>query len=967
MTLIHGFRLIRTLDIPEIRSKASLYRHEKTKGEVLSLVNDDENKVFGISFRTPPADSTGLPHILEHSVLCGSRKYPVKEPFVELLKGSLQTFLNAFTFPDKTCYPVASTNPRDFENLIDVYLDAVFHPRITPDTLRQEGWRLELPRGKARPKLMGVVYNEMKGAYSSPDNLLHELSQQSLFPDTPYGLDSGGDPRRIPDLTFENFAAFHRRYYHPANALTFFSGDFDPTRRLAILDGYFRELEPGQPCPPPALQRPFARPAFVRRPYAVSGRDQAGLALFTRNFALGEACADPELHLLLHLLEHVLIGMPSSPLRKALVESGLGEDLAGAGLEAEIRQTFFSVGLKGMEEADLARASALIDGVLRHLAEAGPDAGDVEAAVNSLEFDLREHNTGSFPRGLSLMLEALTTWLYGFDPFALLPFEERLARVKGRIDAGEPVFQDLIRRHFLDNPHQSVVLLAPDRKLAARLAREERARIRGMTAGLGARGLRRVVRETERLKRLQEKPDSRKALALIPRLTVGDLPRENQPIPSQTRKESDPLVLFHDLTTSGVVYLDLGFDLSRVPDRLVPLAPLFGRALLEMGTQRRDFVALSRWIARRTGGIDSQTFVSPVRGQAGPAARLFLRGKATFERIPDLLDILREVLGEPRFDDRERFRQIALEAKARAEQRLIPAGHAIVLSRLKARGHVAHLVHERMHGVERLFRLRELVGRIESDFAGVLADLALLHSLLVTRTGLVANATADAAGLAALEPGLTALCQGLPTCAAPVAERRPLALPPREVLTVPAQVNAVGKGVSLAIHGLQVKGQAGVVARFLRSGYLWDRVRVQGGAYGAFSSLDRLGGYLALVSYRDPNLARTLKVFDEAAAYLRGLSLSRDELEKAVIGAIGDLDAYLLPDAKGFASMARLLCGEDDAYRQKLREEVLSTTRKDFRAFAEALELLSRHGEAVVLGSREAAASLPEAEATLVL
>ena len=340
MPLVHGFCLIRRLEIPEIASQAELYRHEATGGEVLSLVSDDENKVFGISFRTPPANSAGLPHILEHSVLCGSRKYPVKEPFVELLKGSLQTFLNAFTFPDKTCYPVASTNARDFENLIDVYLDAVFHPRLTPDVLRQEGWRLALAPGRVRPKLMGVVYNEMKGAYSSPDNLLHELSQQSLFPDTAYGLDSGGDPERIPELSFEEFAAFHRRHYHPANALAFFSGDFDLERRFALLDAYYREFGPAEPCAPPALQARFAAPVLLRRPYAVSAWSGPHKALLTRNFALGEASLDPELHLVLHLLEHVLIGMPSSPLRKALWSPAWARIWPGPGLRPSSASSF---------------------------------------------------------------------------------------------------------------------------------------------------------------------------------------------------------------------------------------------------------------------------------------------------------------------------------------------------------------------------------------------------------------------------------------------------------------------------------------------------------------------------------------------------------------------------------------------------------------------------------------------------
>ncbi|MBU1249447.1 MAG: insulinase family protein, partial [Proteobacteria bacterium] len=517
MDLIHGFKCILETEVAEYASTARIYEHAATGGRLLSMENKDENKVFGISFRTPPADSTGLPHILEHSVLCGSEKYPVKEPFVELLKGSLQTFLNALTFPDKTCYPVASTNHQDFNNLVDVYLDAVFFPRLTPDTLKQEGWHFEPgPNFEADGELVykGVVFNEMKGAYSSPDGLLSEHTQNSLFPDNCYSLDSGGDPAVIPELTFEQFEDFHRRYYHPSNAWAFFYGDDDPEQRLKALDAYFSRFERSVPSPEIALQPPLAAPVRLVKPYAASEGDSQ--AMFTMNFGLPET-ADPNLNLRLDVLEHILIGLPSSPLRKALLDSGLGEDLTGVGLETDLRQMYFSVGLKGIEEADIAEAETVIEQVLVDLADS-VHPHDIEAGINSLEFDLRENNTGSYPRGLSLMFRALSTWLYGNDPLALLAFEAPLAKLKKEVDDGKPVFEKLIRTHLLENTHRSVVILRPDPELAGQQAAEEAARLRKAAEAMDKDGLARVAVEAQALHDQQGRHDSPEALATIPRL-----------------------------------------------------------------------------------------------------------------------------------------------------------------------------------------------------------------------------------------------------------------------------------------------------------------------------------------------------------------------------------------------------------------------------------------------------------------
>jgi len=989
----HGFVLEREQAIPELAATARIYRHAKTGGRLLSLISPDENKVFGVAFRTPPADSTGLPHILEHSVLCGSRKYPVKEPFVELIKGSRNTFLTALTFPDKSCYPVASANLQDFYNLVDVYLDAVFFPNLTPNTLKQEGWHFDIEDAADPLAFKGVVFNEMKGVYSSPDSLLAEYSQRALFPDTCYGLDSGGDPERIPDLTFAQFMDFHTRLYHPSNAYAFFSGDDDPEKRLALLDEYFSQF--AAPAEAPAsevgVQQPFAAPRRSVHYYAADsagedigdaanapetdevgeGGEGGARAMCTVNFGLPDT-QSPDLSLAFEVLEHVLIGLPSSPLRKALVDSGLGEDLTGGGLETDLRQMAFSVGLKGLVTSKEADAEAVADKVerlvldpLRTLADGGeqglhPD--DIRAGLNSVEFDLRENNTGSYPRGLVIFFEALSTWLYEGDPLAHLPFEGPLARLKARLAAGEKVFEELIRTHFLDNPHRALVILKPDPGLEARREAAETARLAEVKAKLSPAELDALVRETHELRALQEAPDAPEDLARIPRLTLADLPRENAVIPQErvalpgVEAGAGSAAFVHDLPTSGVVYLDLSFDMAAVPDGLVPLVPILGRALLEMGTKKSSFVDLSRAIAMSTGGLWAQTFLSSVQGK-GPdavAQRLFLRGKATAENLPVLLELMGEVLLEADFSDAERLGKIIMESKARREQRLIPAGHVLASTRLKARTGVAQAMNEAMSGLSGLMFTRELAGRMESAPEGVTRDLHRLLSLLLSRRGLLVNLTCDGKTIATALPRIGALAASLPDQGLSPAPRAIPALPEREGLCLPAQVNYVAAGGNARALGFEPGAAAAVAAKFLRAGYLWERVRVQGGAYGASCAYSRLSGNLTFASYRDPNVAKTLDAYSGIGPYLSSLSLDSSELEKSIIGSIGDMDHYMLPDAKGFTALARELTGEDADYRQAAREAVLAASPADFAAFGEAVAAVLRSGPVVVAGGREA-------------
>ncbi|MCQ2445068.1 MAG: insulinase family protein, partial [Mailhella sp.] len=471
----HGFTLLREESLRETGGAVRLWKHDVTGAELLSVCNADENKTFGVSFRTPPKDSTGVAHILEHSVLCGSDKYPVKEPFVELLKSSLQTFLNALTFPDKTCYPVASCNLQDFYNLVDVYIDAVFHPRIDENVLRQEGWHLEADSPEGPWQFKGVVFNEMKGVYSSTESVLMEQCQHAVFPDTLYGLDSGGDPAVIPQLTYEAFRSFHASYYHPSNARFFFWGDDDEEARLALLE---KALEGYGRCAVDSsveLQERLAAPRRIEVPYAASEGDGADKAHVAVNWLLRET-REHEGLFVLDMLEHIIPGLPGSPLRKALMDSGLGEDISGCGLESELRQAYFSIGLQAVAPGDADAVEKIIMDTLRMLADEGVPPLSIDAAINSLEFSLRENNTGSMPRGLSAMFRSLSEWLYDGDPFAPLAWEKPLASIKARLASGERVFENAIRRWFLDNTHRATVVLLPDTGLAAARQAEEDAR-----------------------------------------------------------------------------------------------------------------------------------------------------------------------------------------------------------------------------------------------------------------------------------------------------------------------------------------------------------------------------------------------------------------------------------------------------------------------------------------------------------
>ncbi|MBV7335407.1 insulinase family protein [Chloroflexi bacterium TSY] len=959
MTTTHGFRLVQEEQIAELNALVQLYHHEKTGARLLSIQNDDENKVFGINFRTVPSDSTGIAHIMEHAVLGGSRKYPVKEPFVELVKGSLKTFVNAMTGPDVTLYPVASTNTQDFYNLIDVYLDAVFYPLLTLHHLEQEGWHYELEKMDEPLTYKGVVFNEMKGAYSSPDMLLYRHARQSLFPDNTYGLDSGGDPKVIPDLTYEQFKEFHQTYYHPSNAYLFFYGDDDPAERLRLLDVYLRDFDAIQIDSAIPLQQPFRDPKRFEIPYGVDPSENGSSKAYLRlNWMLPEQ-DDGAWVMAMVILSYALLGTPASPLRKTLIDSGLGEDIVGGGYNSGTRQPTFSVGMKGVVVDNVDRVETLIIESLSQLAKEGVALETLEAAVNSIEFYLRENNTGSTPRGLVIMYWVLDSWIYDRDPLKALAYAGPLAKVKARVLNEPDYVGSLIQEYILNNSHRTTVVLQPDEELRQRDEAEEKQRLAIARSTMDEQMLESLIKNTQELKRRQATPDRPEDLAKIPRLTLADLDQTGKEIPSEVTEVGGCQVLYHDLFTNGIIYLDIGFKMHVLPPKLLPYINLFGRALTEMGTETEDFVQLAQRIGRKTGGVWATNFTSSKRGEVGldadeHVAWFFLHGKAVPEQAHELLNIMQDVLLTVNLDNQERFRQLVLEAKARKEAGLIPGGMGIVSGRLSANLTTAGWLSEQRGGLEYLFFLRQLAEKVESDWQSVLADLEQIRSLLINSNTLIGNVALDADNWSRFQPQLAEFITALPAQPVNLHTWHATLNPVHEGLTAPAQVNYVGKAARLYDLGYQLHGSIWPITNYLRTTWLWDKVRIQGGAYGARCQFNRRSGILTYLSYRDPNLLETIDVYDQTAHFLRNLELSQDELTKSIIGAISSIDSYQLPDAKGSTSLMRHLFAEDAASRQKIREEVLNTSQADFKAFADVLDHVKERGAVAVLGSQDA-------------
>ena len=947
-----GFELVREQSIPELDTAARLFRHSRTGAQVLSLVNRDENKTFAVTFRTLPSDDTGVAHILEHSVLSGSRKYPVKELFMELLKGSCATFINAMTFPDKTCYPVASTNLKDFYNLVDVYFDVVFNPLLESYTLDQEGWHFELEGPKAPLCYKGVVFNEMKGAYSQQDAHIGEQVARALLPNTIYAHSSGGDPRHIPELSYAHWRAFHDRFYHPSNARICFWGNDPEAMRLQIVDQALKPFDRQPVSDAIAPQARFTAPRRSRAQIPAAAADaQDGRGAVSIGWLLSDGEDSAELRIAIRVLKEILVGSPASPLRKALLDSGLGEDLIDGADWDDLRQPVFVTGLKGVREANYDRVEPLVLDTLENLVRSGIDPAAVDAALNTIEFALREN--GTWARGVGTILRSLETWLYEGDPIAALAFEQPLLAVRAGLAKNSRYFEKMIEQYLLTNPHRSLVQHVPNAELLSRQEADEKTRLAKIRSGLADEELQKILAKTRELKRRQETPNSPAVLDKLPMLRLTDLDKSNSVTPREVMSIGGRPILHNDLSTNGIAYIDVGFDLRTLSGDELAYVPVLARALIELGTDKEDEVTFAHRIARHTGGIEPHAFALTKTDAKSTAAWLVLRGKATLAKTNELLEIFRDLLLSARLGQRERLHRLVLEEKAQLESNLSPRGSYYCGLRLKAAANESGFANEQMYGVSQLAFLRQLAAATETDWPTVLARLTSIRSKLVVRPSAIANVTVDAKAWTPLRGQIEALFGCLPDGDPASAVWQPLANRRNEGLVVPAQVNYVAKGTRILDFAARPNGAALAVCRWLSLAWLIPKIREQGGAYGASLDLERYSGYLAMTSYRDPNLFETLATFDGTASFLRTLELGGTDLTRSIIGALNGIDPYQLPGAKGFTSLTRYLVGQTEVERQKLRDELFAATAMDFRNFAEVMDAVSDRGQIVVMGAEE--------------
>lgn len=845
--------------------------------------------------------------------------------------------------------------------------------------------------------------NEMKGVYSSADSLLSRASMRSVYVDNTYAVDSGGDPAVIPDLSFEQFRAFWEKHYHPSNSRIYFAGDDDVFTRLELMDEYLRDFDASEEYKQKSQiewqPKKFTETVRKTETYPV-GADQPETHMFTINWLLNDSPFTPTQQLTLGVLDHLLMGTNSAILRKTLLESGLGEDITGGGLSDELLQATFSVGMKGVKKEDVAKAQQLIQDTLEKVAKEGFTEDDIEASLNTMEFQMREFNTGSFPKYLSFMLGANSKWIYGESPTNALKFEKPLAELKAAIvESGSKVFKDMVRELLVDNTHRSIVELVPSKTMEEEVLKEEQERLSRIKEKLSEEELQEIVKKTEELKLLQATEDSAEARATIPSLTLSDLKREVTEYPiavNENENNSSITVVRHELgSTSGIAYVNFAVDISALPLDDVPLVPLFTRLMTEAGAGSLDSVALTRRIGAHTGGVGVSLLTTAVHPAGVDESvvvsgdklqtKMIIAGKATSEKIDELFSIFKLILTEARLDSKSKVIELLKETRSKLESKVQGAGHSIANSRMKARYRVGGYIDEILNGVSHLETVKDLLKQAENDWPSLLARLERIRSTIldesICRSGMILDITGEKKVLDSIEPSVKEFLNALPgdskgnkiqdffanehPWAAEALKRMAEFTPIKdEGFVVPTQVSYVGKAGLLYDDGEAIPGSAAVVARFLRTGYLWDRVRVMGGAYGGFCVFSPFSGLISFLSYRDPNLDKTIDAYDAAAEAIEAAAEAMENdpeiLVTAIIGTIGDMDGALSPDAKGFTAFQRWLINESAEYRQKYRDEVLNTRPSDFRDFAKRLRDMKSPSVAVV-SSRSAFESASKA------
>ncbi|NLK26811.1 MAG: insulinase family protein [Clostridiales bacterium] len=953
-----SYELLYEENLDDLNSLGAVLVHKKTGAKVALISNDDDNKVFYIGFRTPPADSTGVAHIIEHSVLCGSKNFPAKDPFVELAKGSLNTFLNAMTYPDKTVYPIASTNNQDFKNLMHVYMDAVLYPNIyeRKEIFQQEGWHYEIDEEDGQLKLNGVVYNEMKGVFSSPESMLNRMIQKSLFPDTPYGVESGGDPDFIPDLSYEQFLDFHKTYYHPSNSYIYLYGAMDFKERLEWLDQeYLSKFDYLEVDSEIALQNSFPSVREVVDYYSIGKEEDPNENTYlSKNIVIGNSL-DKELALTFQILSHVLLDAPGAPIKQALLDAGVGKDILGY-YEDEILQPTFNIIAKNSEENKKNQFIGIIRDTLSKLVAEGVYEKSLRAAINFYEFRYREADFGRFPKGLIYGLRIMGSWLHD-DEKAFLHLKDNAGYAFLKEQIGTGYYETIIQKYLLDNTHSSIVILKPKVGLNEEKDKQLREKLASYKASLAEEEIQMIVEESKKLKLYQEIPSTKEELEKIPMITREDISKKIQPLYNDELTIDGVKVIHHNVYTNQIAYLQLLFDIRDIPQELLPYASLLSQVMGYMNTQNYSYLELSNEINIHTGGISTNVKSYAKKDSTQQYYPVFeFSTKVLYDKLPEAFRLIGEMLFNTVLKDTKRLKEIIDELKSKMQMYFNSSGHSVAVDRAMSYYSVHGLFKDITTGISFYQFLEDLSANFSGRVEKTIENMQQLLKMIFTRNKMLVSITADEEGCKRLKEEFSAFLNRLEQKPDPKlydafekVELVPICK--NEGFKAAMQVQYVARVGNFMKAGFDYHGSLRVLKTILSYDYLWNNVRVKGGAYGCMCGFSGVDGDAYFTSYRDPNLYETNHIYEQVVDYIKNFTADERDITKYIIGTFSSLDTPLTPMNKGKRSLSMYLAGITEADLQREREEILSVTEEDIRSLHRLVKAVLDAGYICVIGN----------------
>ena len=952
---IHDLAEYEILDehrVEDVQSDGFILRHKKSGARIAILSNNDDNKVFYIGFRTPPEDETGVPHIIEHTTLCGSKKFPVKDPFIELAKGSLNTFLNAMTYPDKTVYPIASCNDQDFKNLMDVYLDAVFNPNITKyeEIFKQEGWHYELTGKDDELKINGVVYNEMKGAYSSPDEVLSSQIYRSLFPDNTYSKDSGGNPEYIPKLTYEAYLDFYHKYYHPSNSYIYLYGDMDVVERLEWLDKEYLSLYDYKKVNSEINKQPaFDEIKNVEAQYSITMDDsQENKTYLSYNRVVGDSL-DEMLYQAFDVLDYALVSSPGAPVKQALIDAGIGDDVYGS-YDAGILQPVFSFVAKNANASQADEFESIIENTLKEVVKTGINKEALLAGINSSEFKFREADFGQFPKGLLFGLNCLDSWLFDdMKPFIHLECLGTFAKLRKAVDTD--YFEKLIQEYLLDNTHGSSVTVKPKCGLGNEREEALAKELSDYKASLSDEEIKKLIEDTEHLKKYQEEPSSDEDLRKLPMLTRADMKKNAMPFSNIEDELSDVKVVRHDIESNGIDYISFLFDAGDFAQSELGYLGFFTNALGLVSTEKYSYTDLANATNIYTGGISTGTASHPdIKDRNNFVFKLEVKLKVLEKNLDKALELMEQMLLSSDFTDTKRLGELVAQIKARLQANLSSSGHLVAAMRSMSSFSRYALYQDELKGIAFYRSICHIEKELSESPKSVSDKLAAIAKKLFARNRMLISFTGNNEAYGNAKPSLEKVIAGFDKMSAVGNQAEVHFNTAKEAFIDASQIQYVAKTGDFICEGYEYTGALRLLRVILSYDYLWINVRVKGGAYGCMNTFLR-SGESYFVSYRDPNLSDTLDVYDRIPEYIKNFSPDERDMTKYIIGTFSALDTPMNPEAKGSRSLSAYLEGITYEQIQKERNEILNAQPEDIRRLADLVEAVLKKDSICVIGN----------------